>query len=291
MKELELIHCPPNSFEHYSKSQIRYNLGDIIGRTIRFYLRRFFNPPPVSLHTCSDIEQPDYDFSRSSVHQIIQMTDNEGSRDSAVADGSISSVISFSLFHIFQFFDLNNSLGFPSNREKYLTSFCNRPASKQGLKRKGSTIILTNRELDEILLDISESHTVLSGVRACKFFHSVMKWPGVSDAIDNVGGWGRVEYFSKIFEECKLDREVPDEVHFKLLSNVDELVQRIDNDLDELNNLEDECDECLRSLWKRFRCGTRSKELLRMNPGVKVIKEHLIAGGDTCYPCIISVED
>ena len=292
-KELAFIKSSQNHYDKdsHSHSQIRYNLGDMLGRVIRFYLRRFFNPLPVSLHTASNSEQPDYDFSRSGVHQIIEMVESEGQLGTVVADGSISSVISFALIRIKDFFELNSFIDSSSSKEQYMAPICDRPASKQGLKRQGSTIILNDDDLNEILLDISESHVILSGIRACKFFHTVMTWPGVPQTIDNVGGWSKVEYYSKMFSECKLEKEFPDETYFQLLSNVNELIQRIDNNLGHLCELEEKCHNCLKRLWTRFRCGTRKNEILKVNPGIQVIREHLKAGGAMHYPSITSVED
>ncbi len=280
IQELELMY-----FESQKFSRFRYSLGDFIGRTIRFYLRRFFNPVPLSLHTGSDADQPNYDFSRSNVHQIIEMTENEGQRDTAVADGSISSVISLALLRIHEFFELSNCSN-EGNGKRYTSSFCNRPASQKGLQKKGFTLRLNDDDIDEILLDIFESHIVLSGIRACKFFHTVMKWPGVSAAIDDAGGWNKIEFYAQMFLECKLEKDVPDERHFHLLSNVEGLMKRIGDDLDLLSKLEGECENCLRRLWKRFRCGTKNKALLRLNPGIKLIQMYLKAGGDTYFPGI-----
>ena len=273
-------------------SHMRLRLGDFIGRSIRFYLRRFFNPVPVSLHTYSEREQPDYDFSRSSVHTLIAMSDENGKRDTAVADGSISSVISLALYYMNEFFELNETLkAIRSSDSKYINCFCRSLVSKRGLENKGSTIILNNDDLNQILSDLDECHISLAGVRACKFFHSVMKWPGVSKAIDKAGGWAKVEEFANLFHEFALHTEVPHDRHFSLLGNVRKLVKRIDNDLDELCQVEEECDKALRRMWKRFRCGTKSKELLQANQGIKVIRKHLQAGGESIFPSIVPFEE
>ena len=281
-----------NYDENCSTSQIRMSLGDVIGRIIRFYLRRFFNPIPVSLHSYSNAKQPDYDFSRSCVHSIVEMSQIEGQRDTAVADGSISSVVSLALLHINEFYDLCSCINSNMNSEnKYINSFCSRPGSTKGFGKKQLKLTLNENDLEDILLDISESHIVLSGIRACKFFHALMKWPGVSEAIDDIGGWSKVEHFSKIFAEFQLEKEAPDEMHFKLLRDVEGLIRRIDTDLDELQELEKECDNSLRCLWKRFKCGTRKQDVLKSNPEIVVIKKHLKTGGDTFFPSIVDVQD
>jgi len=275
-----------------AQSQLRLRLGDFIGRAIRFYLRRFFNPVPVSLHTYSDAVQPDYSHSRSRIHELIEMAGDDELRDSAIADGSISSVVSLALLRIDEFFDFCETARSLELCDKYPTQFCNRPASKRGLESRGSRVILNDDDLAEILLDITEGHIVLAGVRACKFLHSIMNWPGVKQAIGDIGGWGEVECYAKMFLELKLANELPDEKHFQLLSNVEDLTKTIADDLDDLKSLEEECGKSVRKLWKRFRCGTRNKQLLKINPCIKnVIAEQLKAGRDTYFPSIVSCSD
>ncbi len=283
LSELELILS--QNFE--GNSQVRYCLGDIIGRAVRFYLRKFFNPVPVSLHTYSDLEQPDYNFSRSDIHKIVELADNEEQRDTAVADGSISSVVSLAILRIYEF---NEFTGWFDSVTKPRLSFCDRSASQKGIECRGSIIVLQERELEEVLRDVEESHIVLAGIRACRFFLTLMRWDGVVQAIEQIGGWKNVEHFSKIFAEHRLEKEVPDEMHFQLLQNVEEFIDKIELDIDLLSQIETQCDDSLRRLWKRFRCGTKSKDLLKMNPGIKIIQQFLKAGGETFFPAIITAQ-
>lgn len=268
-------------------SQTRQCLGDIIGRAIRFYLRRFFNPVPISLHSYSNSEQPDYDFSRSIVHTMIELTDNEQQRDTAVADGSISSVVSLAILRISEF---NDFTGWFNSDSKLKMSFCNRLASMRGIECRGSVITLDENDIEEVLTDIDESHIVLAGIRACKFFLTLMKWNGIQEAIDEIGGWKKVENFSQIFAENKLENEVPDEKHLHLLQNVEQLVTKIEADIENFSQLEEQCDDSLRRLWKKFRCGTKNKQLLKLNPGIKIIQTCLKAGAETFFPAIVSVQ-
>ena len=272
---------------HANISQTRQCLGDIIGRAIRFHLRRFFNPVPISLHSYSSSEQPDYDFSRSNVHKIIELTDNEQQRDTAVADGSISSVVSLAILRISEFNDLT---GWFDSVSKPNMSFCNRPASMRGIEYRGSVIAINENDIEEVLTDIDESHIVLAGIRASKFILTLMKWNGVQKAIDEIGGWKKIEYYSRIFVENKLENEVPDEMHLHLLQNVEQLVTKIEADTDIFSQLEEQCDNSLRRLWKKFRCGTKNKQLLKINPGIKIIQTCLKAGADTFFPAIVSVQ-
>ena len=90
---------------------LRERLGDFIGRAIRFYLRRFFNPIPLPYTTHSDdFPAPDLSFSRSRVHELVEMRDGNEGRDTATADGSISSVFGLAILRIQDFFDKDTLL-------------------------------------------------------------------------------------------------------------------------------------------------------------------------------------
>eukprot|EP00557_Chaetoceros_sp_GSL56_P012576 CAMPEP_0176476674 /NCGR_PEP_ID=MMETSP0200_2-20121128/185_1 /TAXON_ID=947934 /ORGANISM="Chaetoceros sp., Strain GSL56" /LENGTH=926 /DNA_ID=CAMNT_0017872373 /DNA_START=723 /DNA_END=3501 /DNA_ORIENTATION=- len=237
-------------------SFVRKTLGDFIGRIIRFHLRRLFNPVPLPLYSDGD-DLPDYSHTRSRVHTLVEMID-EGGRDTATADGSISSVIGTALNRIIEFFELNKELLEREGRrfdEGYCNSFCNRPATTCGLTRNGCVITLSDEDISEVLLDIREGHSILAGVRACRFMKGLLTWPGVSEAICEVGGWAKIETFSKIFLKYRLDKEMPEECHFTLLADVAMLLNKIRNEESQLLTIEQKCEDGLRALWKRFRCG------------------------------------
>ena len=272
-------------------SFVRSTLGDFIGRAIRFHLRRFFNPVPLPLHSDGD-NLPDYSSSRSRIHGILEMKDaDDGDRDTATADGSISAVVGIALQRMIQFFELNCEMmsrkDYASNGG-YCKSFCNRPASVGGILERGCVIELEQEDIDEVLLDIKEGHTILAGVRACYFIKSLLTWPGVSDAISDVGGWGKVESLASLFRICDLAQEMPAEDHFILLSDVNSLVKKIEHDNNMINDIEKQCEDSLRKLWKKFRCGTRNKELLLLNPCITVFQRELRKGGKkTKLPFIV----
>jgi len=219
---------------------------------------------------------------------------DEGGRDTATADGSVSSIIGIALQRMIQFFELNCEL---VSREgckikgSYCNTFCNRPASIGGLLERGCVIELSQDNIDEVLLDIEESHTVLAGIRACRFVKSLLTWPGVSDAVSEAGGWNKIESLANIFQTWNLSDEMPAEDHFILLSNVHALVNKIEEDSDVLNNIEKHCEDNLRKLWKKFRCGKRNKDLLELNPCIQIFQRELKEGGKkTVLPSIADAD-
>jgi len=277
-----------------SESFVRKCLGDFIGRAIRFHLRRFFNPVPLHLHSDSD-DLPDYSNTRSRIHEIVEMRDtDDGGRDTATADGSISSVMGIALQRMIHFFELNSEI--VARRENqsdsyYADSFCVRPASVRGLKESGGVIELSEDDVQEILLDIEEGNAFLAGIRACRFINALLTWPGVSDAIEEAGGWGKIESLATIFQDCTLSSEMLEESHFILLSNVKGLLNKIVQDSDELKIVEQTCEDSLRNLWKRFRCGTRIQELLQLNPCINIFQRELMAGKQTRFPSIVEATE
>ncbi len=278
---------------HGAPSLIRKSLGDFIGRAIRFHLRRLFNPVPCCLSSDSTdpADLPDYSKTRSRIHEMIEMRDSEDddSRDTATADGSISSVIGIALQRIIEFRCLNdelNSRDVERKHGRFSISFCRRPASLRGLQERGCVIRLNEDNVKEVVLDIEESHIVLAGIRATRFMDDLLSWPGISEAIEEVGGWNKIESFAATFAQFKLGNEMPQEYHFTLLQNIEEFRKEIQRDLGDLENIEQTCEDCLRQMWKRFRCGTRNKELVNFNPCIKLFQKLLKSGKETQFPYI-----
>ncbi len=288
-----------NGIDKGHVSLVRTCLGDFIGRAIRFHLRRYFNPVPLPLYSDSD-DLPDYSNTRSCVHEIVEMKgDDEGGRDTATADGSISSVIGIALQFMVHFSQLNAEImkrrmdeSTCSDDGKFVKSFFNRHASKRGLQERGCVIKLSNEDVEDIITDIEECHTFLAGIRARRFLHHLLTWPGVSEAIDDAGGWEKVQLLAQIFDKGQLAKEMPAEQHFVLLSDVDSLLNDILNESETLKSIEQVCEENLRTIWKRFRCGTRNKDLLKLNPCIKRFQAELKIGRlRTKFPYIVEATE
>eukprot|EP00521_Asterionellopsis_glacialis_P002710 CAMPEP_0195261680 /NCGR_PEP_ID=MMETSP0706-20130129/9285_1 /TAXON_ID=33640 /ORGANISM="Asterionellopsis glacialis, Strain CCMP134" /LENGTH=124 /DNA_ID=CAMNT_0040315579 /DNA_START=733 /DNA_END=1103 /DNA_ORIENTATION=- len=80
---------------------LEQRLADYIGRSIRYYLRKFFNPPPLPLTTDEEVDTS----VRSNIHECLVLTVADGtSRDTAAADGSVSSVFSAAVRYIYNYF-------------------------------------------------------------------------------------------------------------------------------------------------------------------------------------------
>lgn len=226
-------------------------MADCLGRSIRFYLRKFFNPIPLALTS----DRSGDASVRSHIHEILEMTmEGEAGRDTAAADGSISSVFSVALRHVFEYFGagpfLSDNMLQVSN-SAFLTS----TASQRGVGTKRATIVISDTDVEEVLSDIHEVHRFVATARACRFLSELMNWPGVREEIEKVGGWTTVETFAKMIADFDLEQAFPDDAYFVLLRDVDTLVRKVENFWQVAEPTLVLCEKELGLLWKRFRCG------------------------------------
>jgi len=268
-------------------SALRSRLGDFIGRSIRFYFRRFFDPVPLNLtnEEHENYRHVDLSSTRSRVCEIVEMVDPDGGRDTAAADGSISSVFSYALRAIHALFAINAERA--TSDGEYFSIFFSSGASHRGLgPGRSPTIVLSDADLDEILADIHDVHIVLQGIKAARFFSALLHWPGVSAAIKDAGGWSKVQTYAGVFESLDLEKACPEEAYFTLLCGIERLLQRIDADAEKMAQVERICEDNLRNCWKRFRCGTKSKAILQQNPHISTIAAYLRDGKSLSFPAL-----
>eukprot|EP00562_Extubocellulus_spinifer_P006648 CAMPEP_0178533140 /NCGR_PEP_ID=MMETSP0696-20121128/34338_1 /TAXON_ID=265572 /ORGANISM="Extubocellulus spinifer, Strain CCMP396" /LENGTH=1545 /DNA_ID=CAMNT_0020165163 /DNA_START=231 /DNA_END=4866 /DNA_ORIENTATION=+ len=266
---------------------LRSRLGDFIGRAIRFYFRRFFDPVPLNLTNEHHANYRHVDLSgvRSRVCDIVEMTDPDGDgRDTAAADGSISSVFSYALRAVHALFAINAEKG---GEAEMFSVFFSSEASKVGLgPSRAPTVVLSDSDVDDILADIHDVHIVLQGIKAAKFLRGLLHWPGVSAAIKDAGGWNKVETYASMFETLTLSNACPEEAYFTLLGNISSLLKRLDADAEAMADIERICEDSLRTCWKRFRCGTKSKAILQHNPHIATIAAYLRDGKSLSFPAL-----
>ena len=143
-------------------------------------------------------------------------------------------------------------------------------------------------DIDEVLLDIDEGRTILAGIRACRFIAALINWPGVSEAIREIGGWDTVESLASNLRKCNLRNEMPEQYHFTLLENiVQTMLKIIQLDTEEMGAVEKMCENRFRKVWNRFRCGTRNRELVDLNPPcIKTFQSRLKDRNRTRFPSI-----
>ena len=157
-------------------------------------------------------------------------------RDSAAADGSISSVLNSALSHVYEArraqgtiedsrkrepSDLNSSTLLPPTNPD--ASFCVSAVSQRGAENGP----LSDDDLEDVLSDIELAHVALAGAKAAQFICNLMKWPGVVGAVSDSGGWACIENVACLINEVDLEEVIPDEAHFLLLSDVAALMKEV----------------------------------------------------------------
>jgi hypothetical protein len=243
---------------------IEKQLADKTGQAIRFYLRLFFNPEPLRVTSTPPEELPGATANltkrRSKVSEILTMTPPEGvatNPNSAVADGSISSVVSKALQCLYVRIgpDALLSPSFDASLLVPRQGFCTSAASQRGLPTKKCPEPITEEDIHTMIAEIHDAFTFLEVANACRFLSELVNWPGVTDEIAKVGGWSLVERYAKKIQQHGLLHCSSADAHFAPLSNVGQLFARMEQCRQVMQGPMKECELSLRSFSARFKCG------------------------------------
>ncbi|GMH83357.1 hypothetical protein TL16_g09570 [Triparma laevis f. inornata] len=304
-KELEValdMACEiPDEFNDGIKpSPLRLRLGELIGASCRYHLRRLFNPIPPSYTKPGKGQAPaDYSACRSTIHEIVCM-EAPGGQDSAAADGSISSVLNSALMHVYEaqlakdHIELSRNKTTTTNTNTTTNhdpnaSFAVSAISMRGLEGNGP---LSDDDLELVMQDIELAHVALAGSRAAKFIVDLMNWEGVTKALEDSGGWGCIETYAALISEVKLEGIAVDEAHFVLMRNVVALLETLTGGFVESEQSGAAASRCVNDMWRRFKCGKLNAAALRRNPNVGVIRTTLVEGNSKfLYPTLAVPED
>lgn len=282
---------------------VEKQLSEFLGQAIRFYLRQFFNPAPLKVSTPPTLtvqEKKSVPMSysskkRSRISELVSMTLPEGvavDMDSAIADGSISSIVSAALQCIHSYFGMEGLLS--SDEKDVVVSvpegFCTSEASQRCLPTRRSQEPITDEELQAIVDDVCKAQSFQNAAHACRFLRDLMKCPGVQEEIKKVGGWTLVEEYAKKLCQYDLLRCCSDDVHFSLLCNVELLLQRIDRCYSAMEPSILRCQQSLAELSIRFKCGVKSKKLREKHPQIEIIADTLEEGNSFVFPIVSAWE-
>lgn len=263
-------------------SPSRKQLVEQIGVAIRFHLRRLLNPVPLTPTNTESTKLPqsipDYSSCRSRVHQLVQMVACTDDRDTAAADGSISSVFNLAIQYIYSYFDFSsNKILIPGTNNANTTSI---DAMKNDCTKSSSLPIFpANFDALPIIDSVRKFHDVLATGKACKFVIALLDWPGVLEAINDVGGWGPVENLSSLLSKHNLDKICPEYAHFQILNNMHLFVETMKLSMTCIEETMATIENNLRIIWERFKCGTKKKTWLRRNPFVIMIRDAIMTNG------------
>jgi hypothetical protein len=269
------------------RSPLRVRLGELAGAAVRYRLRSLFNPVPPSYTTPSKRHPPpDNSACRSRVHELLCMQAPPGlsGRDSAAADGSVSSVLNAALRHVHAYW----------GALPLLRSAAGDPEADMSLPSEGGAPgeALGEERLEEVLADVELAHAALAGARAGRFIEDLLGWTGVDEAIGEYGGWAKAQASARVVAGAGLADIAADEAHFALLGDVPLLRERLARGAAEADARGNAAQRWLNGAWKRHGCGKASAGALRRNPGVAALRAALVEGNAALvYPGLAVPEE
>jgi hypothetical protein len=284
-------------------------LAEFVGQSIRFHLRRLFNPPPLP-YTRPKEDKPetprlpevpkDPSLRQSRVFEIIDLQLPETSRDSAVADGSVSSLFSLALNRIYDFFGMEAFVSAITSQDpiRLPETFCSSPVSQRGLGTpKQPSAPLTPAELQQVLGDIDGVYKFLAAYQACKFLLELTGAPGVKEEIRNMGGWSTVEEYCKILRRHKLHDVCVEDAHFSVLGhagNMERFFAKVEEWLSHMEPKVPLAEIGIANLAKRYRTKINSpkqrRAIHKKFPHVKTIGAAIDEGNSRCiFPEVVVV--
>ena len=264
--------------------QLEEQLVLALGQGIRFHLRRFFNPMYFKVTVSPDLDDKSLDKCNtrlSRVSAMLEMRLPEGYNagdDSAVRDGSISSVFSLALQAIAQYFGddlfLEESFMIPD----LPTAFCKSPASQRGLGCRKKPFDISEMDTECVLNDILEARQFLATAEACRFIFELLSWPGVQEEIGKLGGWDIVEHYAASIRANNLYRLAPDDAHFIVLARMDRFLPRVEKCWKAMKPAAETAREALDGVWDVFECGSTNRSRRLRYPQIEIIEEVLLEG-------------
>jgi len=184
---------------------VRYRLGDFIGRSIRFNLRKLLNTIPDKV----------LDFS---------VVDCEERWGRAVDDWSISSIFNFALEKIYELLHFNEQLFVEGASPP--SFFASKTSESVVLMARKQVRTMPEKMYEELINDIKEARSFLLGVRACRFVFDLLAREGVDDHVNSLEGWHPIESVARIFYELNI-HECSENKHFVLLRDINELLEMV----------------------------------------------------------------
>ena len=249
-------------------------LAESLGRAIRYHLRRFFNSIYGKVTEDPGLAEPAFKR-RSKIHEILRMTLPAWyyvGTDSAVADGSISSIFSLAVETIDREFGADAFLATDFQVPPIPDSFCSSEASQRGIER--TCTIVSEEDMETVMSDVIAAQSFLTGAKACGFMTELLNWPGVTEEIARLGGWKIIEEFARHFHAFNLKRLAPHEGHFVLLSDVTMLQDRVKQCWTAMEQASKDCTTELNQQWVRFDCDNKKRKL----PLVAILRDLLLEG-------------
>lgn len=204
MHDLKLYLISKSNFKAVTEhTGIRNRLNDFVGRSIRYHLRELLNSIPESV-VKFDVGECEERWGR------------------AVDDGSISSILNFSLEKIHELMTVRPNL-FEYGVQNTPEVFAREPTTRVFSMSNDELKQMDDSTYESLVIDITEARSFLFGARACSFVVDLLNCPGVKEHIDSAGGWSTVEAMASTLNELHLFEGSENE-HFVQLRDVRDLL-------------------------------------------------------------------
>jgi len=291
-------------------THLELRLAEFAGQSIRFHLRRLFNPPPLPYTTppddCSEPSLPptpkEIALRQSRVSDLVELELPVTTRDSAVAEGSISSLFSLALVRIYSYFGEDT---FASSLDKddpirLPDTFCSSPVSQRGLGTPDHPVCsMPEEDLNELIGDINDVYNFLAAHHAIKFLLELMNAPGVGREVNKLGGWSMIEKYASVIKQHSSGATCEEDAHFAAITyagTMDRFFAKIEDWLSHMEPKTTLAEISIKQLMKRYKTNTESPRKRRMIyrrfPHVKKIAAVIDEGNARAcaFPKVVPVE-
>ncbi|CAM9172936.1 unnamed protein product [Chrysoparadoxa australica] len=198
-------------------SPLRSRLGALVSSALRFHLRQLLNAPPPSpsVPELDIFEKPQAErCTRSRIWTIVRLIPAEGVNGGAAMDGALSSVLTQALLtlHTGGVAEVDSLV---STAEAFIAASPQKGSAEQRYSEEWAVAA------EDHLVALS---SLQAAYRARDFFLELLSWPGISEEVEAMGGWGSVERLAMVLRQLgKVCKASNDDAHFSLMANVSEL--------------------------------------------------------------------
>ena len=241
---------------------IRYRLGDFIGRSIRFNLRKMLNTIPE--------EVLDFDVSCC--------VERWGR---AVDDWSISSILNFALEKVYDLITNNEQLFI---LDTPLPIFFSSKTSEEVVTMPRKQIrSMPEKNFQELTDDLKEARSFLLGIRACRFVWELLSHEGVEGHVDSLEGWCQIESVARSFYDLNI-YDCSENKHFILLRNVNELLEIVGGPILNLEIEAEKTELYIKKLRKKLQPRKRESSFMVKGSNVYNLRMCLQAETEENFP-------
>jgi hypothetical protein len=225
-------------------------LADKCGQVIRYLLRTLLNPIPYRAYWDDKLDTV-------RISDLIKM---ESSVDSTpIEDGSISSLFSYALRHIYEVLGSTDS----EQIRPVPDLFCHTAACWRGLGTRDFPVHYTAEDWEEITSQLWQASLFLAAYNGARFLHQLLDLSTVSQQLENgidTYSWPTLQHYAKVLHDHSPVATASEDVHLAFLHlSLDSLKNQLAILLQVLDEQAEDCQGSLDGMVHRFQLGTGKK--------------------------------